>query len=276
MPDPYDKPDMSFLPEEYVERRAERRTNFIMITLFVVVMGSIFAAFVVTDRQRSEVKRMQQVVDAQFEEAAKRLEQLDKLQAQSEQMLRKGEMTNKIRERIPRSNLLAELINNMPPTLSLLELNLETKAVRNQPKPTTAMQAARQKGASKAPAVAKVEEPEIAATDIKLDLVGVASTDVQVAGFMTALENSAMFKDMNLVYSEEIRIEDQRLRKFRLEVHLNQNVDLTQFRPLMVRRELPHNPMNAGVGFDAAGALIKRLDPAGLIPVGDRKPAHKE
>jgi hypothetical protein len=93
---------------------------------------------------------------------------------------------------------------------------------------------------------------------------------------MTALENSAMFKDMNLVYSEEIRIEDQRLRKFRLEVHLNQNVDLTQFRPLMVRRELPHNPMNAGVGFDAAGALIKRLDPAGLIPVGDRKPAHKE
>jgi Tfp pilus assembly protein PilN len=159
MPDPYDKPDMSFLPEEYVERRAERRTNFIMITLFVVVMGSIFAAFVVTDRQRSEVKRMQQVVDAQFEEAAKRLEQLDKLQAQSEQMLRKGEMTNKIRERIPRSNLLAELINNMPPTLSLLELNLETKAVRNQPKPTTAMQAARQKGASKAPPSPRSRNP---------------------------------------------------------------------------------------------------------------------
>ena len=53
--------------------------------------------------------------------AAQRIEQFNQLQGQKEKMLRKAKVTSVLIERIPRSVILAELINHMPGTLSLLE-----------------------------------------------------------------------------------------------------------------------------------------------------------
>ena len=37
----------SFLPEDYLDQKAERRTNMISLALFAIVMVSVFAAFLV-------------------------------------------------------------------------------------------------------------------------------------------------------------------------------------------------------------------------------------
>ena len=251
--------ETSFLPEDYVERKTQRRTNIISMTLFVVVMTGIIGAFLVTDRQRVEVVRKQREVNAQFEEAAKRLEQLDHMRVQKEEMLQKAEVTAVLIERLPRSLLLAELINTMPATLSLLEFELETKVVR-QPQPKTALDAAKAKRVANRKQKPK-PPPKI--NEATLLLVGVAPTDVEVAQYMTSLSKSEMFKDVNLVFSEETKIVDeQMMRKFKIEMKLNQNIDIRDVEPKLVKRSLAPNPANNSMQIDASGQLVVPTDQA--------------
>ena len=49
--------DASFLPDDYLAHQAEKRTNVISLTLFVVVMFAVFGAFLVTNRHSSSACR---------------------------------------------------------------------------------------------------------------------------------------------------------------------------------------------------------------------------
>lgn len=215
--------DTNFLPEEYMERRLQRRTNAISLTLFMVMMGAVVAAYYVTDRQRSEVKTLQAQVNRQIEDAAKRLEQLDELQRRKDAMVRKAQVSAALIERLPRSVVLAELVNNMPATLSLEDMNLSTRVLQTA-RPATALQQTRQ---TRAAAEAQADAaPELPQTEVTMYLIGMAPTDVEVAQFMTALSASPLFNDVNLVFSEEEYVDDRAMRRFRVEMAINQDVDL--------------------------------------------------
>ena len=120
--------NMSFLPEDYIEKKIARRTNIVCMALFLVVMGGVIGWYFVTSIRGSEVRDLQKQVNASFEEAAQRLEQLEKLQAHKQKMIQKAEVTSVLVERVPRSLVLAELINHMPIQLSLTNLDMDTKA----------------------------------------------------------------------------------------------------------------------------------------------------
>ena len=57
---------VGFLPEEYLVKRRERRTNVMAIALFITVMSSVAIAFVVTDRNWQDVRTARVVVNEQF------------------------------------------------------------------------------------------------------------------------------------------------------------------------------------------------------------------
>lgn len=266
----------SFLPEDYVEKKTQRRTNVISLTLFVVVMTGIIGAFLVTDRQRAEVYDLQYQVNGQFEEAAKRLEQLDDLQKRKAQMLRKARVTAVLIERIPRSLILAELINQMPATLSLLELDLKTKVIRTRVASSTALQAVKADRRRKGSLAKSGNEPQAEKSDVTMRLVGVAPTDVHVAHFMTSLSQADLFNDVNLDFSEEIRLSgDQLMRKFRIDMRLSQDVDIQKITPTRVQRKLKQNPMDSTVQLDATGRLVIPTETAEIVPAGDRSKAQE-
>jgi len=277
------KSNTSFLPEDYVEKKSQRRTNLISVSLFVVVMSGIIGAFVVTDRQRVEVSKLQQQVNADFEEAAKRLEQLNDLQSRKQAMVRKARITAMLIERLPRSLILADLINHMPTTLSLLELELVTKVVKTRTRrlATSALEKAKQKQQRKNGAGVDALPP-MKKTEASLRLVGVAPTDVQVAQFMTALSRSSMFTDVNLAFSEEVKMsEDQLMRKFRIDMKLNNNITAKDIDPKLVQRNLKQDPMSNTIQIDANGQLVIPTDPVsepGVIQAQDRpqKPSFKK
>lgn len=236
--------NMSFLPEDYLEKRSQRRTNILNLGLFVVVMGAVIGAFLVTDRQRDEVRALKERVDQQFEEAARRLMQLDELQQRKQQMLHKARITATLLERVPRSLILAELVNDMPMPLSLLDMHMETKVIKSPSRSaSTALQAAKERKAAKQGAPETPPEPELPPTEVSLVLTGVAPTDVLVAQYMATLSQSPMFKDINLIYSEEANISGNLLRKFNIELKLNQAVNLQDMERKLVRRDLQQNPM---------------------------------
>lgn len=256
--------NMSFLPEDYLERRVARRTNIVCLTLFAVVMAGVVTTFFVTSRQRAEIQTLHAEVNNRFAEAARKLEQLEELQARKKQMLRKAQVTSVLVERVPRTFLMAELINHMPAPLSLLDMELGTKVLRQTPKPLTAMQRRQQQ--IKDEQESQIEVPE---TRVTLRLVGVAPTDVQVAQFMTALSKHNLFEDLTLQYSEQTEIEEREMRKFGVEMTLNQNIDLHEVEPTRVRRELKQNPMGGSIQVNAKGDLV--VPQTSVVPASDAK-----
>ena len=259
--------NMSFLPDDYLERRLQRRTNLISLSLFAVVMGAVVAAYFVTNRQRDEVLKLGNQVNADFAEAAKRLEQLETLQLKKNQMVRKAQVTAVLLERIPRSLVLSELVNAMPVALSLTELSFDTRRTRVTQAPTALEEAKRKSLAEKKDKDNIRDEPEPIMTEATMQLAGIAPTDVEVAQFMATLGQNALFRDINLVFSEQFVLDKQEGRKFRIDLALNQDVDLAKFKPKMVKRDLKFNPM------DKAAILRPDLPPGPGIPTAPiRKP----
>lgn len=229
--------NVSFLPEDYQRQRQRRRTNLVCLGLFTVVMGGIVAAFAVTDRQRGEVRRQLEAVDADYQDAARRLEQLDELEQRKQQILHKANITSVLIERVPRSLILAEIINRMPSAVSLVEMRMETRAARQAPpiarSALDSAKALKEQGKS---APVEPQLPQIKPTEVTIQLTGLAYTDVQVAHFMTQLGRSPMFNDLNLSFSQETIVGRMTLRRFSVDMKLNQEVNLRGIELLRVAR----------------------------------------
>ncbi len=244
--------DLSFLPEDYVEKKLQRRTNLICVGLFAVVVVAVVAAFYVTDQQRHDVRKLQASVNNQFAEAARRLEQLDQLQERKEQAMSKAQLTTILLEKVPRSLLLSEMVNNMPLDLTLTDMTLETKVVRVKRTSLTALEDAKKKAAdaksSKSTKKGKADDkkdepPALPETEVLISVTGLAPTDLLVAQFMGDLSKCLLFTDLNLAFSEQMDKEDANSRRFRIDMKLNQDIDLQKYQPLRVARDLKLNPM---------------------------------
>lgn len=250
----------SFLPEDYIERRIQRRTSLFSLALFVAVMGGVIAAYMVTDRQRAEARAKLEEVNTRYAEAARRIEQLEHLQQNRTRMMQKAKVTAALVERVPRPLIFSELINNMPVSMSWLEMELATRVSAPKIVPQTAIDKAKLDAARAKEALTLGPEVEIKPTESSIQVVGVGPTDVQVAQFMTSLGKSPIFRDVNLAYSEEISIDGQTMRKFRIEMMLQPQIDVQTLEPLMVKRELKQNPMANGLHIEG-GKVLSTPDP---------------
>lgn len=233
--------DMSFLPEDYIERRVELRTNVICLSLFGVVLAGVLGAYFVTSRQRAEVLEHQQQINASFTEAAKRISQLDELQAQKKRLLRKAQVASTLIEPVPRSILLAELINRMPASLTLTDLKLKSKKIQgtvNVAAPAGSAMSAAALAAKKAKGEADIPDvPEVPTYRVDIELIGIAPTDIQVAQYMASLAQCDLLTNVDLSYSEETRVDDLSVRRFRIDMRLDPRADVRTIEPLTVHRE---------------------------------------
>ena len=124
--------ELSFLPDDYLERKAQRRTNAICAMLFlIVVIGAIGVGVhvhrAVDARGRAAVRTTS---SSKYTEAAKRIEQVQQLQEKQRTMAQQAELTASLLEKVPRSFLLAELTNALPPGVSLLDLRAGIEAAQ--------------------------------------------------------------------------------------------------------------------------------------------------
>ncbi|HYE03138.1 MAG TPA: hypothetical protein VD963_07875 [Phycisphaerales bacterium] len=245
----------SFLPEDYLRRKLERRTNLLALGMFSVVMFGVVAAFFVTNRQWSTVKRTQLEINTQYATEAKKIEQLKLLEAQKGEMLEKAEITAALIERVPRSILLAEVINRMPPELTLTEVKLTGKRVREAPPPKPGKAPADKKprsisasgakaastagGAGAAPDAKEAPKPAPPKFEFVFELVGLASTDERVADYHTALKQCPLLAQVDLAYSNEVTIDEVSRRKFRIEAQIRPTADARKIEPLLVPRAAP-------------------------------------
>lgn len=231
----------SFLPSDYLARKAERRTNLVYLTLFTIVIFGVVGAFFVTNRQWSSVKAQQESINIRYTKAAQQIEQLKALEAQKDQMLAKAALTTTLIEKAPRSLLLADLINRMPNKLSLLKLDLKSKRLSAPPpRPNTRGKPQSLAGrGSRASAKHNAGQPNEEALRpappryvTTLVLIGVAPSHEQVSSYLAQLQESPLLKDVDLKFSEFTMIDNRELSKFRIDAKLRQDVDARRMDPL--------------------------------------------
>jgi len=223
---------LSFLPDDYLERKAARRTNAICAVLFLLVIGGVGSAFTISENATKTIDKQYNKIEEQYVSEAKRIQQVRQMHEKQQRMARQAEVTASLLEKVRRSDILAEITNCMSPGVSLMEFSLESRA----------KQAA---GSANAPALTAYEQKKLArermangggkeekeATakvfDIYMKVVGTAYNDGQVASYITKLNKSRLLKDVNLAVTDEFIMGDDKLRKFQIEMMLNPDADLT-------------------------------------------------
>lgn len=247
-----------FLPEDYLERKAQRRTNALAITLFAVVIAGVIGAFFVTNRQWNEVRAYQEAINVRYSQAAADIEQLKVLEEQKKELLEKAELTTTLIERVPRSILLAELINRMPEQMTLLDLEVKSKRVTVTRERTTSDRGSKSlaRRSSRNKAEEEEEKPEAPRYETNLEITGVAPTHTQVAEYVANLQKCTLLRDVDLKFSDKTTIKDRQMFKFRIETRIGPNADARHLEPeesldLKSVAELGVTPEPvAGVGAD--------------------------
>jgi len=206
-------------------RKARRRANVVCAILFMLVTGAIGGAFTYTERGLKAARAGAEDIAEQYAQAARPIEQFQKLQEKQRTMAHQAELTSSLIEKVPRSFLLAELTNSLPAGVSLIDLVLESRR-RQAPAapPPSAFQAKQAQGAAQPAAAAPQVQPVV--YEVTLKVTGMAANDVQVAQFISKLNGSRLLKDVNLVVSDEFKRGDDTLRKFQMEMTLNPSAEI--------------------------------------------------
>jgi Tfp pilus assembly protein PilN len=221
---------LSFLPDDYLQQKAQRRAVVICAALLVCVMGGLVWAFAQSESATRRVEDRAAAVDEQYIREAERIARVAEMREKQKRMAHQAEMTAALLERVPRSLLLAELTNLLPAGVFLLEVTLDSKvAAPPPPPPGTALEARKARGGA-------AEPPAPRKYDVTLKVSGVALNDGQVAQYLKKLAESALLRDVNLLVTEEYTLDKQPMRRFQMEMLVNADVDLPQAAPRTTAR----------------------------------------
>lgn len=226
----------SFLPQDYIARKAEVRANIFCLSLFAVVLACVLGAFMVTNRSWKQLKARQEVVSTQYAEEAQKIEQLKALESQRSQMMEKAALTAGLIEKVPRWALMAEVCLRLREDMCLNEFTIKSRRLEpQQPTPAPGAQNRQQPqvrslagspagsaapGAT--PARPAIEPPRFEYT---LTLIGYAVRNNDIADFLTSLKQSPALADVELQFIRDAKLNNDDVRMFEITARVMTDVE---------------------------------------------------
>ena len=230
------KNDMNFLPEDYLEKKAQQRTNIICLVLFALVISAVSVGWFITEKRRRVMVSEQQEMVQKMTLAAESLKKLDELEKKKVLMKEKAELSAMLTEPVPRSLLLATVTNNLPSGVSLLSYELESKEVK-QPAPPVSKK--KTKTNKKEPEKPKIKPKQF---ETLVDFIGVANSDLEVAQLIKDLSISHLMSNVSLSYSEEFFKNDLSYRKFEIKSEISPEIRATEEDVQWARKQHMNRP----------------------------------
>jgi Tfp pilus assembly protein PilN len=221
--------NINFVPDDYVQSNESRRTNWMCIILFAVVMAGLGGSFVTIKIRQRACSDREKLVNARMTQIQESIKQFEELQTKRKAMMKAALTTAELLEPVPRSVLLASFTNNLPPGVSLLKLTLiQKEPVQSSQSagsaPTNKYQAAQtEKAAAAQPKLSREKSLET-----HIDISGMAPSDLQVAAYIERLSSSSLLDNVELVESKEYKVQDTTFRQFKLTAMLKPDVQLTK------------------------------------------------
>lgn len=242
----------SFLPEDYLDRKIARRTNLICVGLFIVMIVAIVSAFYVQSRQSTGTTTELIQVNGEFTSQAAKLRKIKELQERQQQMIKKAKVVRELVERVPRSIILAEMVNNMPPALSLIEFQLETKTT---PAARNLDALSREQSRKQSDKDKKDGNLTIVPRQVFINIEGVAENENQVTEFMGALTRHPLYREVGLEFIKSDAIDKTPLFRFGITMQLNQSVLIERSAPEQLERDLIQDPLADSIQINPDGSL---------------------
>jgi len=215
---------LNFVPDDYIQNNESRRVNILCVVLVLVVVGALCSVFgVIKVRQRASVKKEAKVY-AKMNEMQRSLVQFEQLQVQRESMMKSALTIADLLESVPRSIVLAQLTNALPPGASLAAVDITQKAAGRRTKipAKSNYQAAKTQKAS-----GQSHESKEKDLITEVEITGLARNDLQVACYIKSLEQSLLLDQVVLIESREHEVDHQILRQFQLEAKLTKDARLS-------------------------------------------------
>lgn len=230
--------ELSFLPEDYLEQKYMRRVMVLGGAMLVVVALVILFWWHVRSRAHARIVAEFNEVNDNYVEAARKIEQVKRMHEQQREVVHHAELAASLVERVPRSNMLAEITNALPVGVSLIDLSMistprnASGAASAAPSSSFAMHKAEIEKQSGDALGLGTKPSEF---DIKLKFTGVARDDIQVAQLISRLSHNSMFKDVNLIVSDSFNPQQgstssksESLRRWQLEMMINPQAEVRE------------------------------------------------
>lgn len=236
----------SFLPSDYVQAKAETRTNLAAVIIFTLVMFALVAAFMVSNRRWTSIKEDQKMIEAAYEQESTKIEILKGLEQTRGEMLDKAKVTTALIEKIPRSVLLAELVMRTPGGVMLTEFELESKRVvmRTPPQQKTKSIKGKAGKANNEP-----PKPQAPRFNYSMSLIGVAYENNNIADYLSELKGCALLKGVELEFIRDTVVDDTKLRRFRILCKLRDDVQIDELESIQqVADAIEDGEINAMTG----------------------------
>jgi Tfp pilus assembly protein PilN len=224
--------ELSFLPEDYLEQKYTRRANALCVLLFLITGSAIATGWSWMRGSNTRIEAGFAEVDNKYLDAARKIEQVKRMHEKQRAVVRHAELAASLVEKVPRSNILADITNALPTNVSLLDLTMHSMLRQGGAAPA-ASSFAQHKAAVDAQNT-PAPTPQI---EVRLNITGIARDDVQVAQLMSHLSKSPLFQKVNLVISD-VYIDprsDQskpdkatKLRRWQIEMTLNPQAEVRE------------------------------------------------
>ena len=220
--------NVNFVPDDYAQGNECRRTNFMYIVLFAVMMMALGGSYVAIMIRQRACTGSEKVVNERLAKMQEAIQQFEELQAKRREMMKTALTTAELIEPVPRSIVLASLTNNLPQGVSLSKLELIQKAPKagTQAARTSKYGAAQAQNASDAENDEPVNPEKLLETHIAIG--GVAPSDLQVAAYIERLGQSTIVDSVALVESKEFKVDVNTFREFELTAMLRKDIHLTK------------------------------------------------
>jgi Tfp pilus assembly protein PilN len=195
-----------FLPETFAAAEAGRKSTFHYAAVLCVALVLMLAWYVFGGRELREMKHRLATLGPQVAGAHERRNTLAQLEKEKSQLSVQAATYRKVAPPLTTTSVIAVIGDLIPSSLALKALSVSSPPA--QPKAPQ----------SKDKAHRKRKKTEIQPIEpMKLDLVGLASTDLDVARFERRLVEHELFSHVKLIFSRPIEIGELAAREFRIE-----------------------------------------------------------
>jgi len=206
---------IDFLPERIKFQRAKRKRLIRQVYLLAVCVVTL--ALLAYTRQARIAKTQAQLglLAERSKNVQRQLQMLSSLQRQQADLMIKKRIDDQLGSRANALDVLSELGRLLPRSVAIYSLDLAAVDVRVPVRSAARTEAGRATAFSQGP-----REKDQIVKRVRLELTGLAPTDVDVANFIGQLSASPLFEDVNMGYTKDTDFADRSARQFNVSCYI--------------------------------------------------------
>jgi hypothetical protein len=195
--------ELEFLPSWYPQVRRRKRLAILLAWMTLTIAVGLATWMVLARQNVSTAEQTLQQVDTRLVESRSELKALDELLLLDTQLGQQQEVLARVGPHVDAARLIATLDEVMPPDMAVLDLSFETE------------RPAQQTSVSSLAGARAVQQTTLAPPRrVRVKLIGVAPTDVDIAHFLTGLTAKPVFDSIAMTRSRERPASGHVMREF--------------------------------------------------------------